>query len=87
VLISFLGGGDPEVGDCVKPDGASFEKVDCEDSDAEAKIVGTDDDMTGTAFDAADPADLCTEIPSTTVVLWSGTDNEENGHVYCAEGL
>jgi hypothetical protein len=84
-LGSFLGAGDPEIGDCVEPDGSSFEKVDCNDDAAQAKIVGTDDDMTGVAFDATDVDELCTEVPSATVVLWSGTSDEDNGKVFCAE--
>ena len=87
LLFSFLGAGDPEIGDCVKPDGASFETVGCDDDEAQAKIVGTDDDMTGDAFDAADANDLCTEVPSATAVLWWGTSNDEDGTVYCAEPL
>jgi hypothetical protein len=86
-LGSFLGAGDPEIGDCVKPDGSSFEKVDCDDDAAQAKIVGTDDDMTGVEFDATDVNELCTEVPSATVVLWSGTSNEDNGKVFCAEPI
>lgn len=86
-LFSFLGAGDPEIGDCVKPDGSSFETVACDDDEAQAKIVGTDDDMTGDAFDAADVNDLCTEVPSATAVLWWGTSNSEDGTVYCAEPL
>jgi hypothetical protein len=85
LLSSFFGGGDPEIGDCIKPDGTSFEKVDCSDDEAEAKVVGTDDDMTGDEFDAADANELCTETPSATVVLWSGTDESKDGKVFCAE--
>ncbi|WP_179966109.1 hypothetical protein [Modestobacter altitudinis] len=87
LLFSFLGAGDPEVGDCVKPDGSSFETVACDDDEAQAKIVGTDTEMTGDAFDAADVNDLCTEVPSATAVLWWGTSNDEDGKVYCAESL
>jgi hypothetical protein len=83
-LSTFLGGGEPKVGDCVKPDGDSFETVSCDSDDAQAKIVGTDDDMTGDEFDAANDGDLCTEVPSATAVLWYGTSNDEDGKVYCA---
>ena len=86
-LVSFLGSGDPEIGDCVKPDGTSFEPIACDDDQAQARIVGTDDDMTGDAFDAADPDELCTEVPSATAVLWWGTADDEDGKVYCAESL
>ncbi len=87
LLLSFLGAGDPGIGDCVKPEGTSFETVACDDDEAQAKIVGTDTDMTGDAFDAADADDLCTEVPSATAVLWWGTSNDEDGKVYCAEPL
>jgi hypothetical protein len=86
-LTNLLGAGDPEVGDCIKPDGTSFETVDCGDDTATAKIVGTDADMTGEDFDATDPNDLCLDEPSATVVLWYGASNDEDGTVYCAESL
>jgi hypothetical protein len=86
-LSSFLGAGDPEVGDCVKPDGLSFETVDCDDEGARAKIVGTDADMTGEEFEAADANALCTDYADATSVLWYGTSNDEEGQVYCAEDL
>jgi hypothetical protein len=87
VLSSFLGAGDPEVGDCVKPDGLSFETVGCDDDEAAAKIIGTDADMTGEEFDAADVNGLCTDYANATSVLWYGTSNDEEGQVYCAEDL
>jgi hypothetical protein len=87
LLFSVLGARDPEIGDCVKPDGTSFQTVACEDDEAEAKIVGIDTDMTGDAFDAADADDLCTEVPSATAVLWWGTSDDEDGKVYCAAQL
>jgi hypothetical protein len=83
-LTSFLGGGDPKVGDCIQQTGASdFKTVDCDSSDAERKVVGVDGDMTGDAFRDAPAEDLCTDFPETTFVLWSGSDESEDGHVYC----
>jgi hypothetical protein len=38
-------------------------------------------------FDATDVDELCTEGPSATVVLWSGTSNEDNGKVFCADPI
>jgi hypothetical protein len=43
--------------------------------------------MTGDEFDATDVSQLCTEVPSATVVLWSGTSNDAAGNVFCAEPL
>ena len=79
---SLLGGGDPDIGDCVKPDGDSFDVVDCSSDDAQAKVIGTDDDMTYDEMMSNDAA--CTKFPEATVVLWSGADEDEDGHVYCA---
>jgi hypothetical protein len=84
-LSSFLGVGDPEVGDCVKPDGLSFEMVGCDDDEARAKIIGTEADMTGDEFEAADIDALCTDYANATSVLWYGTSNDDEGQVYCAE--
>ncbi|MCW2574063.1 MAG: hypothetical protein JWR66_93 [Modestobacter sp.] len=86
-LSSFLGGGDPEVGDCIKPDGTSFQTVDCNDDTAQAKIVGTDADMTGEEFDATSVQELCLDFANATSVLWYGSDNAKDGHVYCAEDV
>jgi hypothetical protein len=86
-LSSFLGGGDPEVGDCIKPDGTSFQTVDCNDDTAQARIVGTDADMTGEEFDATSAQELCLDFANATSVLWYGSDNAEDGHVYCAEDV
>ena len=87
-LASFFGGGDPEVGDCIQQTGASdFKTVDCDSDDAQYRIEGTDSDMTGDEFDAADDASLCEDVPSTTFVLWSGTDESEDGNVYCASDV
>jgi hypothetical protein len=83
-LTSFLGGGDPKVGDCIQQTGDSdFTTVDCDSSDAERKVVGVDQDMTGDAFRDAPAEGLCTDFPETTFVLWSGSDESEDGHVYC----
>jgi hypothetical protein len=83
-LTNLLGGGDPKVGDCIQQTGDSnFETVDCDSSDAERKVVGIDDDMTGDEFRDAPAEQLCTDFPDTTFVLWSGSDESEDGHVYC----
>jgi hypothetical protein len=83
-LTSFFGAGEPEVGDCIQQTGESdFNIVDCDSSDAERKVVGVDGDMTGDKFRDAPVEDLCTDFPETTFVLWSGSDESEDGHVYC----
>ena len=87
LLTTFLGGGDPEVGDCVTPDGNSFATVDCDSGDAQEKIVGTDDDLTGDEFYAADPNELCLDYPTATSVLWWGSEQDEDGKVYCSAAL
>ncbi len=75
---------DPEVGDCIRADGTSYETVDCDSGDAEYRIVGTDDDMTQAEF-YADPA-TCADVAaeSSGVALWSGSDADGDGNVYCA---
>jgi hypothetical protein len=84
-LIQFLGGGDPEAGDCIQQSGGSdFETVDCGSDEAEYRIVGTDADMTGVTFDLTDPGELCVDFPETTAVFWYGSSNESDGTVYCA---
>jgi hypothetical protein len=85
-LTNFLGAGDPEVGDCIHQTGVSgFDTVDCDSDDADFRIVGTDADMTGEEFDGTDVNELCGDFQNATSVLWYGTDNAEDGHVYCAE--
>ena len=44
-LGGWLGGGDPEVDDCVQMQGAtSFDVVDCGSSEAEYRVVGIEDE-------------------------------------------
>ncbi|MEI4273360.1 hypothetical protein TEK04_16690 [Klenkia sp. LSe6-5] len=90
VLVrSFLGGGAPEVGDCVQQDGSSYDVVDCDSDDAQFRIFGTDDDMTESEFSAAQ--DVCLEAATQSnitdgVSLWYGNTGDE-GQVFCAETL
>ncbi|MBB3674428.1 LppU/SCO3897 family protein [Modestobacter versicolor] len=87
-LTTFLGAGEPEVGDCIQQtDASEFETVDCDSDEAQYRIEGTDSDMTGDEFNAAADTDLCEDVPSTTFVLWSGTDESEDGNVYCASDV
>jgi len=86
-FTDLFGAGEPELGDCVRPDGSTFDQVDCDDAGAQARIIGTDDDMTGAEVDATDPNQLCTETPSATVGLWSGSADDADGTVLCAQPL
>jgi len=85
--VSGVWGGadDPQVGDCVRTSNASdtsFDVVDCSSKDAQYEVVGTDPEkLTSKDFETDDS--LCSSVPATTVVLWSGTDPDE-GSVYCA---
>ena len=76
---------DPSVGDCVHTTGSSgtsFDVVDCSSKNAQYKVVGIDPEkMTSKDFQSDDS--LCSSIPETQVVLWSGQETEE-GTVYCA---
>lgn len=82
-LFNLLGGGAPEIGDCISQAGVSeFETVDCDSDDAQYRVVGTDDDMTEADFEA-DP-DTCFDVAEATVALWSGTDMGVPGQVFCA---
>jgi hypothetical protein len=85
-FTGVLGGAhDPSVGDCVHSTGSnntSFDVVDCSSKDAQYKVVGIDPKkMTSGDFQADD--NLCSSVPETTVVLWSGQETEK-GTVYCA---
>ena len=90
LVRGFLGGGAPEVGDCVNQSGSDgYEVVDCDSSDAQYRIFGTDDDMTEAEFQA-DP-DTCQAAATASnitdgVSLWYGTSGD-TGKVFCAETL
>jgi hypothetical protein len=79
------GADDPQVGDCVHTTGSSgtsFDVVGCSSKDVQYKVVGVDPKkVTSKDFQADDS--LCSSVPETEVVLWSGTD-PDTGTVYCA---
>lgn len=86
LAFSFLGGGDPEVGDCVQQTGAEdVETVDCDSSDAQYKVVGIDeerDDLTYAEFLA--DSSTCSQFDGITSQLWYGTDGDDaEGTIYC----
>ncbi|KQS56929.1 hypothetical protein ASG36_18200 [Geodermatophilus sp. Leaf369] len=84
------GGGEPEIGDCITQDGSSYETVDCDDAEAQYRVIGTDEDMTQAEF--YDDPDTCAAVAAESdaasgVALWSGSDPDEDGSVYCAEAI
>ncbi|MQA35314.1 LppU/SCO3897 family protein [Modestobacter roseus] len=82
----LLGAGDPEVGDCMQQTGPTeFDVVDCSSSDAEFRVVGTAEDMTEDAFDAASGEELCGRFQEADSALWYGLG--DSGHVYCTTSL
>jgi hypothetical protein len=84
-LVRGFASGDPEVGDCMQESGsAEFDTVDCDSGDAQFRILGTDEDMTGVEFDATDPNELCGDFADATSVFWYGSDSDSDGTVYCA---
>lgn len=84
-LAFGLLGGDPEVGDCVKMEGAaSFEAVDCGSDEAEYKITGIDEqELNRQEFDETD--EVCVDFETSEVALWIGDSESEPGTIYCAE--
>jgi len=85
LLFSLFGGGDPDVGDCIRQESfTEVEIVDCDSDEAEYKVLATDGEMTGDEFDAASVEELCTDESETTGIFWLGEDQAEDGTVYCA---
>jgi hypothetical protein len=85
-FIGF-GGGDPEVGDCLKmTSDTEYDAVDCGSAEAEYKIVGIEDDeMTYPDFEDAVAADtVCADFQSWEYALWTGDLETEPGTIYCA---
>ena len=88
VVRSVVSGGDPEVGDCIRYQGAGGIAVaDCDDDDAAFRVLGTDGEMTGTEFDAADAEQLCAGVPGTIRAYWLGNDDDDTSTVYCFGGV
>lgn len=84
LLFSMLGGGDPEVGDCVANlEGEEVETVECDAAEAEARIVGIDEQELNYADFLAQ--DVCLDFESAVGAIWVGADEAEPGTIYCAE--
>ena len=83
--LGLFGGGDPEVGDCIKESGkTSWDVVDCGSDDAQYKVVGIEEKkQTQAEFEADENS--CSGFPATEIVLWSGLAPEDDGTVFCAE--
>ena len=82
--LGFGGPGEPEVGDCVTPSGeTSFEVVDCDSAEAEARVVGIQEGRQTEDEFMTDP-DSCSAFPAAEMSLWVG-DIGGKGTVLCAE--
>ena len=87
-LSGWFGIGDPKVGDCVQFQGETdWEVADCGADEAEAKIVGVEDEKLTEDEFMADPAS-CSEFETAEGALWlSGSMITQKGSVYCVESL
>lgn len=84
LLVSMLRAAEPEVGDCVRsPAGEEVEIVDCDSADAEARIVGIDQQALD--FDEFMAQEVCLDFPNALNAVWVGDDRGEPGTIYCAE--
>jgi len=84
-LSTFLGAGDPEVGDCLHEKSLTeYETVDCDSDDAQYRVEGTDEDMTYNELeDAVANETACSSVDDWTYALWLGEDEDEDGKVFC----
>ena len=94
-LFLFFGNDtvDAEVGDCF--DSASVDNssgdvnvVDCDDSDAAARVIGIEDrKLTSSQYFADDTT--CADFPGTESQLWVGPQDDDNakGTIYCLDLL
>jgi hypothetical protein len=83
-LTGHFGIGDPKVGDCLhmKSD-TDFDQVACDDSDADAKVIGIEKDKV-TEKEFTDAAEICTNFPDAEGGIWYQNGMiTEKGTVYC----
>ena len=87
-LTGWFGIGDPKVGDCVQFKGETdWEVVGCGADEAEAKIVGVEDEKKTEDEFMQDPAS-CSAFATAEGALWlSGSMITEKGSVYCVASL
>ena len=83
-LTGGFGVGDPSVGDCLHLKSATdFEQISCDDSDANAKVIGIEDEKR-TEDDFNNAAEICTDFPEAEGGLWYQNGMiTEKGTVYC----
>jgi hypothetical protein len=81
----FLNAADPKAGDCVKADGENLTVVDCDDSAAQYRVLGTQAGQQTYEEYIADPA-TCAAFPEAIQSFWVGATGEK-GDVYCAAGI
>ncbi|RBY97924.1 hypothetical protein DQ237_03245 [Blastococcus sp. TF02-8] len=77
-----------KVDDCVTG-GTEIEEVDCDSDDAEAKVVGIEDEEM--SFDDAQQSEeTCLDFETADSFLWEGAEDDstsEPGKIYCVETL
>lgn len=85
LALAFLGGGDPEAGDCLQEDGEELAVVDCDDDEAAYRIVGVQEGEQTFAEYQADPNTCADFLPESTQFFWVGDQSDANaeGVVYC----
>lgn len=84
LALAFLGGGNPEAGDCLKEDGQELAVVDCDDSEAAYRLIGIQDGQQSYDEFQADP-NTCQAFPESTQYFWVGENGDTTGQgdVYC----
>jgi len=87
-LTGGFGIGDPKVDDCLHMKSESdFEVVACDDSNADAKVVGIEDKKLTEDEFMADPA-TCSAFPTAEGAVWSQSGMiTEKGTVYCVAAV
>jgi hypothetical protein len=85
LALAFLGGGDPEAGDCLREDGGELTVVDCDDEEAAFRVVGVQEDEQTWEEYQADPETCIDFADETTQSFWVGdqTDPDATSVVYC----
>lgn len=87
-LTGGFGIGDPKVDDCLHMKSESdFEVVDCDSADADATVVGIEDEKLTEDEFMADPA-TCSAFPTAEGAVWSQSGMiTEKGTVYCVAAV
>ena len=87
-LTGGFGIGDPAVNDCIHMKGETdFEVVDCGSDDADAKVVGIEDEKLTEDEFMADP-ESCADFADAEGAIWSVSGMiTEKGTVYCVAAV